>query len=159
MRAPRFALASAFTLAAAVVLGALTALVALVVLVGQWIFSPSPPHPALIAGLSDDGLRGAPCPARSLYEQDARKKQGVRPPAELGERLKQKFPPGSDASVLAAELAAEKFEKFVPCPNDESVLGARWRSPDWGHPDAYVYWRKDDANRLTFIDGHVSRTN
>jgi hypothetical protein len=159
VRAPRFALASAFTLAAVVVLGALTALVALVVVVAQWFFSPPYRPPALIAGLSDDGLRGAPCPARSLYEQDARKKQGVRPPAQLGEKLRAEFPLGSNASALAAELAAEKFEKFVPCPNDEGVFGARWRSPDWGHPDAYVYWRKDDADRLTFIDGHVSRTN
>jgi hypothetical protein len=159
MRAPRFALASAFTLAAVVVLGALTALIALVFLVWQWIFSPPPRPPALVAGLADDGLRGAPCPARSLYEQDARKKQGVRPPAQLGERLREKYPPGSDASALAAELEAEHFEKIAPCPNDESVFGARWRSPGWGGPDAYVYWRKDDGDRLTFIDGHVSRTN
>ena len=159
MRAPGFALASAFSLAAVVVLGALTALVALVFLLGQWVFSPQPRPPALIADLSDDGLRGAPCPARSLYEQDARKKQGVRPPAQLGERLRQKFPLGSDASALAAELATENFETFAPCPNDEGVFGARWRSPGWGGSDAYVYWRKDDGDRLNFLDGHVSRTN
>jgi hypothetical protein len=130
-----------------------------VFVVAQWFFAPSSPPPALIAGLSDDGLRGAPCPARSLYEQDARKKQGVLPPAGLGERLRQKFPLGSSASALAGELAAENFERFVPCPNDESVFGARWRSPDWGHPDAYVYWRAEDGDHLSFLDGHVSRTN
>ncbi|MGO9430183.1 hypothetical protein [Rhodoblastus sp.] len=125
-----------------------------------WFFWPrSSAPPALIEGLSDDGLRGAPCPARSLYEQDARRKQGVRPPAQLGERLRGKFPLGADASALATELAAENFERFVPCPNDESVFGARWLSPNWGHGDAYVYWRTDDNNRLIFLDGHVSRTN
>ncbi len=124
-----------------------------------WAVWPNSPPPPLIEGLSDDGLRGAPCPARSLYEQDARKKQGVRPPAQLGERLRQKFPLGSDAGALANLLAQQNFETFLPCPNDDSVAGARWRSPDWRHPDAYVYWRADDANRLTFLDGHVSRTN
>jgi hypothetical protein len=134
-------------------------LAALAALAALWLFWPQSPPPALIEGLSDDGLRGAPCPARTLYEQNERKKQGVRPPAQLGERLRQKFPLGSGSSALAAQLAAENFEKFVPCPNDESVFGARWRSPDWSHPDAYVYWRADEANRLTFLDGHVSRAN
>jgi hypothetical protein len=157
LRAPRDVLASVFSLLALVALAALAGLAAVVAL---WFFWPhSPPPPPLIAGLSDDGLRGAPCPARSLYEQDARKKQGVLPPAGLGERLRQKFPLGSSASALAGELAAENFERFVPCPNDESVFGARWRSPDWGHPDAYVYWRAEDGDHLSFLDGHVSRTN
>jgi hypothetical protein len=113
----------------------------------------------VLEGLHDDGLRGAPCPARSLYEQDARRKLGVRPPAGLGERLRQKFPLGSDAGVLSALLAAQNFETFVPCPNDDSVFGARWLSPDWRHGDAFVYWRADDNNRLIFLDGHVSSSN
>jgi hypothetical protein len=156
MRAPRDVLASVFSLLALVALAALAGVAALVAL---WFFWPHSPPPPLIAGLSDDGLRGAPCPARSIYEQDARKKQGVRPPAQLGERLRAKFPLGSATSALAAELAAEHFEKFTPCPNDEGVFGARWRSPDWSHPDAYVYWRADDGDRLTFLDGHVSKAN
>jgi hypothetical protein len=117
------------------------------------------PVPALIAGLPDDGLRGAPCPARSLYEQDARRKQGVRPPAALGEALRKNFPLGSDAGALEARLKQEGFALFAPCPNDESVLGARWLSPNWGQPDAYVYWRADGADKLIFLDGHISKTN
>lgn len=129
-------------------------------LAALWFFWPqTSAPPALIEGLSDDGLRGAPCPARSLYEQDARRKQGVRPPAQLGARLRGKFPLGSDSSALAAELAAEKFEKFIPCRNDESVFGARWLGPNWGHGDAYVYWRTDDNNRLIFLDGHVNKAD
>jgi hypothetical protein len=157
VRAPRDALSSVFTVLALVALAVVAGLAALFAL---WFFWPhSPPPPPLIAGLSDDGLRGAPCPARSLLEQDARKKQGVRPPAQLGERLRQKFPLGSSSATLEAELAAEHFERFSPCPNDEGVFGARWRSPDWGRPDAYVYWRADDGERLNFLDGHVSRTD
>jgi hypothetical protein len=123
-----------------------------------WLARPAAaPPPALIEELADDGLRGAPCPARSLYEQDARKKQGVRPEAGLGRRLREKFPLGSDEKSLATELDRENFARFTPCPNDESVSGARWLSPNWGRPDAFVYWRADDAGKLTFLDGHVSR--
>jgi hypothetical protein len=146
MKAPsRFALLTALVLAA---IGAV-----------WFVWPAAAPPPPLLDGLTDDGLRGAPCPARNLYEQDARKKQGVRPPAQLGERLRKKFPLGSDAAPLAAELAQEHFTSFAPCPNDESVLGARWLSPDWAHADAFVYWRVDEKDRLTFLDGHVSRTN
>ncbi len=113
----------------------------------------------MLEGLTDDGLRGAPCPARNLYEQSARKKQGVRPPAQLGERLRKQFPLGSEATPLVNQLTQENFTPFSPCPNDESVLGARWLSPDWSHADAFVYWRVDEKDRLTFLDGHVSRTN
>jgi hypothetical protein len=138
----------------------LACIAALAALAALWSFWPqSAPPPALIQGLSDDGLRGAPCPARSLYEQDARRKQGVRPPAQLGERLRERFPLGADAGALANELARENFEKFAPCPNDEGVFGARWRSPTWGQPDAYIYWRTDNGDRLTFLDGHISRTD
>jgi hypothetical protein len=117
------------------------------------------PTPALIAGLPDDGLRGAPCPARSLYEQKARLKQGVRPPAALGEILRTRFPLGTDAGPLEARLKSEGFDLFAPCPNDDSVLGARWMSRNWGQPDAYVYWRADDADKLIFLDGYVSKTD
>jgi len=122
-----------------------------------WLFWPAAAPPPLIDGLSDDGLRGAPCPARNLYEQNARRKQGVPPPAQLGERLRKKFPLDSDAAALSAELAQENFAFFAPCPNDETVLGARWLSPDWSHADAFVYWRVDDKDRLIFLDGHVNR--
>jgi len=138
----------------------LAVLVAIVALTGAalWLArAPSGATPELIAGLPDDGLRGAPCPARSLYEQDARKKQGVRPPAALGEKLRRLFPLGSDAGQLRLRLKDEGFDLFAPCPNDESVLGARWLSRSWGQPDAYVYWRTDDADKLIFLDGHVSR--
>jgi hypothetical protein len=139
----------------------LTVLIALAALAGAgfWLFGRSgAPAPALIAGLPDDGLRGAPCPARSLYEQNARKKQGVRPPAALGEKLREMFPLGSDAGALEARLKSEGFDLFTPCPNDEDVLGARWLSRNWGQPDAYVYWRVDGADKLIFLDGHVSLT-
>ncbi len=134
-------------------------LLALFALVGAafWLFGASAPPPALIAGLSDDGLRGAPCPASTLHEERARLKQGVPPPAALGLKLRQAFPLGSDAGALSALLAAQGFELFPPCPNDESVFGARWLSRRWGEPDAYVYWRADDVGKLTFLDGQVSR--
>ena len=136
----------------------LTGLAVLAALAALWFVWPaSAPPPALLAGLSDDGLRGAPCPARSLYEQDARRKQGVRAEAGLGRRLREKYPLGSDEKPFVAELDAQNFALFSPCPNDESVLGARWLSPSWGKPDAYVYWRVDAANKLTFLDGHVSK--
>jgi hypothetical protein len=137
----------------------LTGFAILAALAAVWFAWPATaPPPALIEGLSDDGLRGAPCPARSLYEQDARKKQGVRPEAGLGRRLREKFPLGSDEKLLASELDRENFIRFSPCPNDESVSGARWLSPNWGRPDALVYWRSDEG-KLTFLDGHVSRPN
>ena len=90
------------------------------------------PTPALIAGLPDDGVRGAPCPARTLHEQNARRKQGVPPPAALGETLRKLYPLGSDAGPLEARLNSEGFDFFAPCPNDDSVLGARWLSRQLG---------------------------
>jgi hypothetical protein len=134
------------------------ALPALIAGLAYWLLSPSAPQPPLLAGLSDDGLRGAPCPVRSLYEQDARRKHGAQAPSALGERLRQQFPLGSSAAKLRDRLTSEGFAAFTPCANDEEVLGARWLTPRWGAPDAYVYWRADD-DRLTFLDGHVSRTN
>ncbi len=128
-------------------------------LAALWTLWPNPgPPPSLIAGLGDDGLRAAPCPARTLYEQKARMKQGVLPQASLGRRLREKFPLGSDASALAAELGRENFTRYSPCANDEGVFGARWLSPDWSHPDAFVFWRADDDGRLIFLDGQVSKT-
>lgn len=129
-------------------------------LVLGWVFWPAPtPTPALIAGLADDGLRGAPCPARSLQEQAERRKHGAQKPAGLGARLREKFPLGSDEAALRNALTMDNFSFFSPCPNDLDVSGARWRSPDWERPDAYVYWRSDANNRLEFLDGHVNRTN
>ncbi len=81
---------------------------------GLWALWPATaPPPSLLEGLPDDGLRAAPCPARSLYEQDARKKQGVRPPTGLGQRLRQRFPLGSDARALQQELEREGFVGLV----------------------------------------------
>lgn len=115
--------------------------------------------PALIAGLPDNGVRAAPCPARSILEQNARRKKGVLPPTALGETLRKLYPLGSDAGPLEARLKSEGFDLFAPCPNDDSVLGARWLSRNWGQPDASVYWRTDDAGKLIFLDGAVSKTN
>ena len=135
-------------------------LLTLFALVGAafWLFGASAPTPALIAGLPDDGMRGAPCPAGTIAEEKAWLKHGLPPPAALGRKLRQNFPLGSDAGALEALLTAQGFELFPPCPNDESVVGARWLSRRWGEPDAYVFWRADDAGKLTFLDGQVSRT-
>jgi hypothetical protein len=122
-----------------------------------WLFGGSAPAPALIAGLPDDGMRGAPCPARTIVEEKARQRQGVPPPTALGEKLRNNFPLGSDAGLLEALLTAQGFELFSPCPNDDSVSGARWLSQRWGEPDAFVYWRAD-GGKLTFLDGQVSQT-
>ncbi len=103
-------------------------------------------------------MRGAPCPAGTLAGERARLKQGVPPPAALGRKLRRNFPLGSDAGALEALLTAQGFELFPPCPNDESVSAARWLSRRWGEPDAFVYWRADDAGKLIFLDGQVSRT-
>jgi hypothetical protein len=124
---------------------------------GWWALRAPAPQPALIAGLVDEGLRGAPCPARSLYEQDARKKQGVQTPTPFARRLSEKFPPGSPGAALSDVLRAQGFESTNPCANDDSVRGARWRGKNWGDPDAYVYWRVDLDENLIFLDGHISR--
>ncbi len=135
-------------------------LLTLCALVGAafWLFGAPAPPPALIAGLPDDGMRGAPCPAGTLQEERARMKRGVSPPAAFGRKLRENFPLGSDAAALEALLTAQGFETFPPCPNDESVFGARWLSRRWGDPDAYVFWRANDNGKLTFLDGQVSRT-
>lgn len=134
-----------------IALGALTA--ALI----AW-FSPAPPRPALIAGLADDGLRAAPCPARTLIEEKSRVAQKAPPMTAFAARLNQLFPPGSPGNRLENRLAREGFAGFTPCANDDSVLGARFLARRWGDPDAFVYWRKDDADRLILIDGHLSAT-
>jgi len=124
-----------------------------------WSFrAPALPPPALISGLADEGFSGAPCPARSLYEQDARRKRGPQQPSALAERLRQEFPLDSPGSDLRKTLTAQGFELFAPCANDEGVFGARWRAKSWDEPDAYVYWREDFGGRLSFLDGHVGRT-
>ncbi|WP_298429041.1 hypothetical protein [Rhodoblastus sp.] len=137
----------------------LLALLALAAAGVQLYRSATAPVPALVAGLPDDGLRGAPCPARSILEQNARLKRGAPPPAAFGEKLRRLFPLGSDAGPLEARLKTEGFDFFSPCPNDESVSGARWLSRSWGQPDAYVYWRADEADKLNFLDGHVVKAN
>jgi hypothetical protein len=137
----------------AAVLLTLLALVAAAI----WLFGASAPTPALIAGLPDDGMRGAPCPARTIQEEKARLAQGAPPPTALGRKLRKNFPLGSDAGALEALLAAQGFERFPPCPNDDGVFGARWLSRRWGQPDAYVFWRADDSGKLTYLDGEVSR--
>lgn len=139
----------------ALVLIALGALTAALIF---WL-SPAPASPELIAGLIDDGLRAAPCPARSLVEQKARLTQRAAPPSALSTRLNQLFPPGSPANRLETRLARDGFSGLSPCANDDSVLGARFLSRRWGEPDAYVYWRKDDADRLIFVDGHLNAAN
>jgi hypothetical protein len=123
-----------------------------------WLLWPSAElSPPLLDGLADDGLQGAPCPARDLYEQKARTTRGARAPTHLGEALREKFPLGSDAAPLVNLLTGQNFTPFAPCPNDDSVEGARWLARRWTQPDAFIYWRVDDRNRLTYLDGHVSR--
>jgi hypothetical protein len=122
-----------------------------------WAFWPKSAPPALIAGLTDEGLRPAPCPARSLADMRERGKEGVPPPTAFGKRLRRKFPLGSDAGALRALLAREQFAFVSPCGDDADVFGARWLSPRWDEPNAYVYWRVDENGRLTFLDGTVSR--
>ena len=73
--------------------------------------------------------------------------------------MRKLYPLGSDAGRLEARLKGEGFDLYAPCPNDDSVLGARWLSRNWGQPDAYVYWRADDADKLIFLDGYVSKTD
>ncbi|PPQ39723.1 hypothetical protein SAMN06265338_10414 [Rhodoblastus acidophilus] len=127
---------------------------------GWWGWSrPVRPAPELIAGLSAEGLSGAPCPARSIYEQDARRKRGPQPSSVFALRLREKFPLGTPGEILRETLTAEGFETVTPCANDDSVLGARWRGRTWGAPDAYVYWRVDLNEKLIFLDGHVSRAD
>jgi len=122
-----------------------------------WAFYPRPaPLPNLLRGLPFDGMRGAPCPARDIVEQEAQKKQGPKPPAHLGERLRHLYPLGSNADMLVTRLQDDGFVRFAPCPNDDSVLGARYLSRDWLNPDAFVYWRIDDNNNLIFLDGHAT---
>jgi hypothetical protein len=135
-------------------------LLTLFALVGAafWLSGGPAPAPALIAGLPDDGMRGAPCPASTLSEEGARLKQGLPPPTALGRKLRENFPLGSDAGALEALLTVQGFQLFPPCANDNSVFGARWLSRRWGEPDAYVFWRADDSGKLTFVDGQVSRT-
>jgi hypothetical protein len=135
-------------------------LLTLFALVGAafWLFGASAPTPALIAGLPDDGMRGAPCPAGTIAEEKARLKQGAPPSSALGRKLRDNFPLGSDAGTLEALLTAQGFTLFSPCPNDDGVYGARWLSRRWGDPDGYVFWRADDAGKLIFLDGQVSRT-
>jgi hypothetical protein len=125
----------------------------------SWWFFRAPAHPApdLIAGLADEGFSGAPCPARSILEQDARKKRGPQAPTAFALRLREKFALGSPGEALQKFLFEQGFEPISPCANDEGVLGARWRGRTWGDPDAYVYWRIDPDGKLTLLDGHVSR--
>ena len=125
---------------------------------GWFIFRyPAPSPPALIAGLADEGLVGAPCPARSILEQEARKKRGPQATTAFAQRLRERFALGSPGDALQKTLFAQGFESFAPCANDEGVFGARWRGTTWGDPDAYVYWRLDPDEKLIFLDGHVSR--
>ncbi|MBB4196372.1 hypothetical protein CCR94_15060 [Rhodoblastus sphagnicola] len=125
---------------------------------GWWLLhQPVRPAPALIAGLASEGYAGAPCPARSLYEQDARKKRGPRADSAFAMRLREEFPLGSPSAALRDALSRQGFELFSPCANDENALGARWRGKNWGEPDAYVYWRIDPDEKLIFLDGHVTR--
>jgi hypothetical protein len=136
------------------------AILALLALGALWALWPARlPAPALIAGLADEGLRGAPCPARTLYEQDARRKHGPRAASALTVRLQEKFPLASPVADLRKTLEDQGFAPFTPCANDEGVFGLRWLSRDWGAPNAYVYWREDFDGRLSFLDGHVSKSD
>jgi hypothetical protein len=127
------------------------------ILAGFWWFSPARPVPELIAGLADEGFLGAPCPARSIHEQEARKKRGPQAVSAFALRLREKFPMGSPGETLRQALLAQGFETITPCANDENALGARWRGRNWGEPDAFVYWREDIDGKLSFLDGHVSK--
>jgi len=124
-----------------------------------WALRANLPPPELIAGLADEGFSGAPCPARSIIELDARKKRGAQVETAFARRLRDRFPLGSPAASLRDNLLAQGFEPIVPCANDEGVFGARWRGKAWGDSDAYVYWRIDPDEKLSFLDGHVSRTH
>ncbi|MCW2282764.1 hypothetical protein M2323_000529 [Rhodoblastus acidophilus] len=126
---------------------------------GWWFFrAPAAPPPELIAGLADEGFSGAPCPARTILEQDARKKRGPQAPTAFAQRLRARFALGSPGEALKKTLFDQGFAPISPCANDEGVFGARWRGKNWGDPDAYVYWRVDPEEKLVFVDGHVSRT-
>ncbi len=75
----------------------------------------------------------------------------------LALRLREKYPLGSSADVLAQAVKDQGFILFSPCPNDENVEGGKYLSPDWSHPDAFVYWRRDARDRLIFLDGHTAK--
>jgi hypothetical protein len=124
---------------------------------GWWLYRTPAPPPELIAGLTDEGFAGAPCPARSILELEARKKQGVRPATAFTQRLRERFALGAPVGALRQTLFAQGFEVVTPCANDLGVFGARWRGRNWDDPDAYVYWRVDPDENLIFLDGHVSR--
>jgi hypothetical protein len=128
------------------------------ILAGLWWFhAPARPAPDLIAGLAAEGFSGAPCPARSIHEQEARRKRGPQAASAFALRLREKHPMGSPGEALQKTLLAQGFETITPCANDETALGARWRGRNWGEPDAYVYWREDIDGKLSFLDGHVSK--
>jgi hypothetical protein len=138
----------------------LAVVLALILLgLGWWAIRLPATPPALIAGMSDEGLRGAPCPARSLDERDERKKHGPQSLSPFAARLQALYPLGAPEAALRNDLVRQGFKLTTPCPNDDSVLGARWRSSSWGEPDAYVYWRVDAHDNLSFVDGHVNRAD
>jgi len=121
-----------------------------------WRWAAAPP-PELIAGLASEGFSGAPCPARSILELEARKKRGPQAATPFARRLRERFALGSPGDALKRVLGAQGFDFLSPCANDDGVFGARWLGKNWGDPDAYVYWRVDPDDNLTFLDGHVSR--
>lgn len=81
---------------------------------------------------------------------------------EFDQRLRDKFPSGTDENRLVEALTAQRFKLSGSCQDDPTIRIASYR--DEGvlflrfATAADVYWKADDQARIIWIKGFVSYT-
>lgn len=127
--------------------------------------NPTPPLPPLLKNVSGTGGWWGACPP--MTENEAHLKDGA-PLAlspELGRRLMQLFPPGTNERRLVENISAQGFKTMGPCQGDNSIRSASFIQKDGGilaFPTlpitAEVFWKVDQESNVVWTKGFVRFT-
>ena len=121
----------------------------------------NPPIPSLLQGVTAGGGWGSACPPRDEQERKMIEvSRGLALSPELDKRLKERFPPGTQAGSLEKELSNEGFRTAGVCETDRTISRATFFRNGRGllpySTSATVYWKVDEKNSILWTAGMVT---
>jgi hypothetical protein len=111
--------------------------------------------PPILEGASAAGGWASGCPQPADWPKSP---EALSP--EFDARLKQRFPPGTPAKELTAELGQWAFTISESCQDDPTIKMAHFRETEgrvlFMPMTASVYWKVDAGGRITWTKGFVA---
>ena len=125
----------------------------------------NPPTPPMLRQVTTGygGWASAGCPPTTAWELALAERGQEASSPELSERLRRRFPPGTEASALHAVLATQGFKPTGGCPGDPTISRMVFSQAGGGlfgpfPVFAIVAWKADPEGLILWTKGQVSFT-